>query len=235
MSRTTLARLAVLALAASALSGCFPQDTDLRRRMSEALRPVKAVGLVTPAVKIYELDAGGMRVLRDAWSEQGRENVTAALREALRGKGFAVKGVEATPQTREELDEVRLLYEAVGQGILDSRGIYYWSKGWYDFEYTVGPVDRLLARYGVDALALTYASDEISTGGRKATAAIAGLFGVQLRGGYSWASVAIVNRTGKVLWFRDAGGEAAYDLRDAESARALVDHLITPMPVGDQP
>jgi hypothetical protein len=235
MRRPHLVTIAALAAAASALSGCIHDDGEYRRRLAEGLRPVHAIGIVSPLVKVYELDAGGMRVLRDAWSEQGRQNVAEALGASLGEKGLRVRPIEAKPQTREELEEVRLLYEAVGQAILDARGMYLYKPGFLDRDYSVGPVDRLLSHYGVDALALTYASDEISTGGRKVKAALAGLIGVEVRGGISWASIALVNRTGRVIWFADHAAESSYDLRDQESTQVLVRSLITSMPVGEVP
>jgi hypothetical protein len=232
MRRSPILVAALLGACSSALPGCIHDDGEYRRRLAEGLRPVRTVGLVTPLVKVYELDIAGMRVLRDAWSEQGKKNIADALGASLGEKGYRVKPVEAMPQTREELEEVRLLYEAVGQAILDGRVMYPYGRGFLQHEYSVGPVGALLSRYGVDALALAYASDEISTGGRKAKAAIAGLIGVQVRAGISWANVALVDRTGRVIWFGDHGAEGSYDLRDPESTKALVGWLVAGMPAG---
>jgi len=216
----------IAALALSLLAaGCFHAKPYLARPdYQAALKKVRTVGLVRPYVKVYELDAGGTDTLKDEWSELGKKNVAAGLTRAFGAKGMKAKLVEPAPDTRDEIEEVRLLYEAVVSGIFDSQRFYFESKR-DAFDYTVGPVGRLLDRYGVDALVLSFGRDEISTGGRKALAAVSALF-THVRSGYTVASIAIVDRQGRILWFNVRGGEGSFDLRDPESAAEVVDLLM---------
>ncbi len=230
MLRSWRARAALAATAALALSGCFHYDDPAARALQKAMRSVRTVGLVTPSVKIYELDAGGMRVPRDAWSEQGRTNLRDAIVQGLQQKGLAVRPVEATAQNRDELEEVRLLYEAVGQAELDARHLGFVNK-WQDgFEYSVGPVQALFAKQGVDALLLSYGSDEISTGGRVTKAALAALIGIHVQSGVSFVNLALVDRTGRVIYFRVHASEGGTDLRDREMVQDVVDSLVYGLP-----
>jgi hypothetical protein len=218
------ARAAALALVLLS-AGCYHSKPHLARPdYQDALKKVRTVGLVRPYVKVYELDSGGTDTLKDDWSEIGKRNVTAGLTRAFAAKGLRTKPVEPAPDTKEELEEVRLLYEAVVGGIVDSQRFYFESKR-DAFDYTVGPVGRLLDRYGVDALVLSYGRDEISTGGRTALAVASALF-THVRAGYTAVSLAIVDRQGRVLWFNVRGGEGSFDLRDPESAAKVVDLLV---------
>jgi hypothetical protein len=207
-------------------TGCFtPRYYRARPDYQTTLARVRTIGLVRPYVKVYELDAGGTDTLKDEWSELGKKNVAAALARAFAEKGKKTKLIEPAPDTRDEIEEVRLLYEAVTSGIIDATYRYYFENKYKDFDYTVGPVGRLLDRYGVDALALSYGKDEISSGGRTALGVASALFG-GVRGGYTAVSVAIIDRNGRVLWFNMAGGEGAFDLRDPDSAGKVVDRLV---------
>lgn len=223
--------IAVLALSLLA-AGCFHSKPQLSRPdYLAALKKVRTVGLVRPYVKVYELDAGGTDTLKDEWSELGKKNVAAGLTRAFADKGMKSKLVEPAPDTRDEIEEVRLLYEAVVSGIFDSQRFYFESKR-DAFDYTVGPVGRLLDRYGVDALVLSYGRDEISTGGRKALAVVSALF-TNVRSGYTVVSIAVVDRQGRILWFNVRGGEGSFDLRDPESAGKVVDLLTSGL--GEEP
>jgi hypothetical protein len=230
MPRSPRGRAALVAAAALALSGCFHYDDPARRALEKAMRTVRTVGLVAPTVKVFELDAGGMRVPREAWSEQVRKNVTDAIGVALTEKGLVVKPIEPTARTRDELDDLRLLYEAVGQAELDARRFYFVNK-WKDgFEYSVGPVQALFAKQGIDALLLSYGSDEISTGGRVAKATLAAIIGVHVASGVSFVNLALVDRTGRVVFFRVHASEGGADLRDAGTVQNIVDSLVRELP-----
>lgn len=219
-------RLAAVLAFAFLSSGCFsPKYYRARPDYQATLGRVRTIGLIKPYVKVYELDAGGTDTLKDDWSEAGKKNVAAGLTRAFADKGMKAKVIEPAPDTRDEIEEVRLLYEAVASGIIDATYRFYFEKKYNDFDYSVGPVGRLLDRYGVDALVLSYGKDEISSGGRTALAVASALFG-GVRSGYTAVSVAVIDRNGRVLWFNMAGGEGAFDLRDPESAARVVDRLV---------
>ncbi len=188
-------------------------------------RKMQVVGILQPVVKIYELDAGGTRILKDEWSQKGRRNVTDALASAFEARSARARLIEPKPDTKDEIEEVRLLYEAVASGILQAINHRFLHK-YENFDYTVGAVGKLLDRYGVDTLALAYGTDEISTGGRTALAVAWGILGGHVRGGVSVISLALIDRAGHVLWFDMRGAESAFDLRDPKSASRLVEDLV---------
>jgi hypothetical protein len=236
-----LRRLAFLALAlalvACATAPSKPAPTDrLHPEFGERIRPVRVVGVLPPKVSVYEIAAGGTRELKDAWSEAARENVARALASGLASRKLEVKVLEPTPDTGAELEEVRLLYEQVAPSIVFATyGDRFPEKRW-SFDYSVGDVSALLDRTGVDALALVYGFDEISSGGRKTTQAVTAVALAALgvvaspQGGMTMLYAALVDRTGTVIWFDVRGARGSFDLRDPQSAGALVGRVLLDLP-----
>jgi hypothetical protein len=100
----------------------------------------------------------------------------------------------------------------------------------------VGSIEELLRRLGADALIFVYGYDEISTVGRKALTvlgvAIGAVTGVMIlpRSGITAVSVGLVDPSGAILWYNTKAGAGAYDLRKAESAKALLQAILTDLP-----
>jgi len=214
----------VLALATSACS--FGTHYRARPEFAQTARSVRTVGLVSPVVKVYELTAGGQTVLKDEWSTQGRKAVTDSLQRALAQKGWKVKVVESTPQIKDDLEEMRLLYGDVGPSIVRATYVYpVFPEKYKNFDYSVGPVRKLLDSAGVDLLVLAYGYDEISSGGRSVVNALNAVFGGST-GGDSFLNVALIDRNGKVLWFDVEMARGSFDLRDPASADDFVRRIL---------
>jgi hypothetical protein len=105
-----------------------------------------------------------------------------------------------------------------------------------NFDYSIGPIDKILQKHGTDALIFVYGFDEISTGGRKALQAagiIAGaLTGVVVlpRSGFTVINAAIVDPSGAVLWYNVKGSQGGYDLRNPESATNFIRSVLSDYP-----
>ena len=229
MRRSAVARAHPLALALLALGtpACFGAGSyahyRARPEFQKTAAHVRTVGLLPPVVRVYELTAGGQTVLKDEWSAQGRKAVGDALRRALGEKGWRVKPVEPSPQAREEVEEVRLLYGDVGPAIVYATyGYPVFPEKVKNFDYSVGPVRRIADGAGVDLLVLAYGYDEVSSGGRKVVNALNAVLGTGSTGGDSFLNVALIDRNGKVLWFDVEMARGSFDLRDPASADELV-------------
>lgn len=223
---------ALLLLATSACA--FGSQTHYRARpeFAQTARAARTVGLVAPVVKVYELTAGGQTVLKDEWSSQGRKAVTDSLKRALAEKGWKVKMVEpgGVTTTKEELEEMRLLYGDVGPSIVRATYVYpVFPEKLRNFDYSVGPVKRILEEAGVDLLVLAYAYDEVSSGGRAVVNTLNAIFGTGSTGGDSFLNVALVDRNGKVLWFDVEMAHGSFDLRDPASAEGFVRRILDRM------
>jgi hypothetical protein len=219
--------LAALALALATSACSFGTHYRARPEFVQTARAVRTVGLVSPVVKVFELTAGGQTVLKDEWSTQGRKAVTDSLQRALAEKGWKVKVVEPTPQIKEELEEMRLLYGDVGPSIVRATYAYpVFPEKYKNFDYSVGPVKRLLEHAGVDLLVLAYGYDEISSGGRGVVNALNALLGTGSTGGDSFLNVALIDRNGKVLWFDVEMARGSFDLRDPASADGFVRRIL---------
>lgn len=229
MRRLAPAGLAPALLLALATSACFQGAKHYRARpeFAQTARSVRTVGLVSPVVKVYEFTAGGQTVLKDEWSTQGRKVVTESLQRALSQKGWKVKLVESTPQIKEDLEEMRLLYGDVGPSIVRATYVYpLFIEKYKNFDYSVGPVKRILEQSGVDLLVLAYGYDEVSSGGRAVVNTLNAIFGTGSTGGDSFLNVALIDRNGKVLWFDVEMAHAAFDLRDPQSADEFVRRIL---------
>lgn len=173
------------------------------------LSALKTLGLVQPTMLAFELPRGSEPIPRPDWAELARANVAAGLEKELAAQGFLVKRFEpTTPEAKEELRQVSLLYTAVGGAIIQATYLndFPWKR--HRFEYTVGDVGALAAAAGVDALVFVDGVSNNSTGAR-------------LGGGLDVIVVALVDRTGDVLWFNRAQSDMS-DLRKPYDAQVLV-------------
>ncbi len=225
--------------ASAALAACAtPSGPSVRLhpQYKERLGGARSIGVVPPKVVVFELDAGGVRQPKDDWSAAARTNVSAAVVNGLRGAGYDAKLLDPAADVKDDLEEVRLLYEAVASSIVYATYGQKFPAKVQNFDYSLGDVSKLLDRLGVDVLAIPYGSDEISSGGRKATQAVGiaaaillGVGAVQ-RSGATFVNLAIVDRSGAVVWFNIRGAGGSYDLRDPASAQEMVGKLVQDLP-----
>lgn len=217
--------------------GCAPPSFRAHPHFEARSRDIRSPGLLSPDVKVYEFTAGGVRELRDDWCAKGKENMQSAVVGCFRDQPWEVRPITVDKDLEEEMEDIYALYRAVSVSILThTYGEFLFPEKMKNFDYSIGSIEVITNRYGVDALIFVYGFDEISTPGRKAltvAAIIAGaVTGVMIipRGGITFVSVALVEPKGSILWFNFKGGQGAYDLRDPESATKLVKLVLSEFP-----
>lgn len=216
--------------------GCAPAyraHSQLEVRTKDINNP----GLTSPDVKIYELTAGGIRELRDDWCRKGYTCLITAIAEAFREKEVELKTLTVDKDVEQELDDVQALYRAVSLSIrLHTYGPHVFPEKKKNFDYSIGSIEGILQKYGSDALILVYGSDEISTAGRKALQAVAIIAGsftgtvIMPRSGITSVSVALIEKSGTILWYCMKSSEGGYDLRKPESTSKLMKAVLSDFP-----
>jgi len=202
------------------LAGCF-QTVRMRPDAAAWRNGVRTVAIV-PSVHVYEVSAGEVREQKEQWTAQAEKNVTDALGSQFRERGLRVKVLKARGD--EELDDVKLLYEAVGVSIRQFAYPPFASPYKVEhFDYSVGPVDRILDRAGADVLLIAHARDSNSTTARKLTSFL------RAANEYAIVTLGLVDRRGRVVWF-DLWGGRSLDLRNEPDVRQIVQHLLANLP-----
>jgi hypothetical protein len=245
--------LLVLAAWAYLLSGCVPAAVSHRAnpRFQEQSKQIQTVSILPPKVKVYQIDAGGVREEITDWSSQARTNIVLALDGELRANTkTAVKIVseESLTEEKERALETRALYTAVAAMIslhtYFNPGVpsYFFEEKLNNFDYSLGTEVNSLAN-GADALVFLDAQDHIWTAGRQALQALGVILGVgagvatgivivpQLTGGTGVRAALVDSRTGDILWINAAGAGSGTDLRDWASASQMVGQLFKDFPV----
>jgi len=200
-------------------------------------RQIHKAGVLSPDIKIYELTTGGVREMRDDWCKTGKENVARAAGDCIRERLVEVQIIPIDKETEEELEDILALYRAVSSSIISyTYGDYKFPEKVKKFEYSVGPVDSFLKRWGSDVLVVITGSDEISSSGRKALTAaavvISALMGVVMvpGGGLTVVSAGVVDPSGDILWYNVKGSHGGYDLRNPESTKKLLMSIFSDFP-----
>jgi len=199
-------------------------------------KAVRVLALLPPDIKIYELTAGGVSELRDDWSTAGRETVSKALVQAFKRRNIAVKPLPVERGAQEAFEEVYTLYRAVSSSIIEhTYRDHPFPQKLQSFDYSVGALDTLLQRHQTDGLVIVYGIDEISTAGRKVLRGVGLVLGAitgqpVLSKGTTALSIALVDRSGSILWYKIEGDEGGFDLRDPESTTGFVQQLVAGFP-----
>ncbi|HET9552163.1 MAG TPA: hypothetical protein VFP50_04285 [Anaeromyxobacteraceae bacterium] len=207
-------------------------DTVTTRAHPEAaarLAAIRTVGLVAPDLKLFELTASNQPVFRPDWTDQGRAVMVAGLTEALRTHGMALKPFDpSAPERKEELREVRLLYDAVTAAVFQATITNQFPAKVARFEYPLGDVSALLDGEQVDAVLFVFCQGVSSSGGRKAIQALGALLAGAYSSGVDRLMVGLVDRSGELIWF-GTHEATSYDLRDAHSAGQFASILLEGM------
>jgi hypothetical protein len=211
------------------------QFTRLHPDASERVKTFRTTAILPPDIKLYSVSAGGVRELRDDWSAAGRENVIAAVREGLKGQLVEIKPSPSDKETQEQIEDVQALYRAVAESIGDHAYPLAFNRFQHKlerFEYSVGPIERLLQKYRADALLIVHGYDEVSSGGRQALRTVSWILpiGNQVESDSAALTVALVDRSGTVLWFDLASRTGGTDFRDRKSTVEAMKVLLTKYP-----
>ncbi len=224
--------------------GCAPVSYRAHPQFEMRSKDIKTTGLLSPDIKVYEFTAGGMRELRDDWCVKGKDNVQKAMMDCLMEKAFTIKPIAVDPDMEEELSDIYALYRAVNISInLHTRieGQQFPEKV-KNFDYSIGSMEKILNRYGGDALFFVTGFDEISTSGRQVLKAVGIIAGVAVaaagvggaiivpRSGITLVSVALVDPSGAILWYNLKANAGGYDLRQTESATKFVREVLADYP-----
>ena len=242
---TLIELLVVLAIIVLWSAGCvstpewyrkYHQPYRAHPELDRRAKTVRVVGVLQPDIKIYELTAGGVTELRDEWSAAGRAAVLQGLSEVLKERGVAIKPVVVDKDQQRSVDDVTVLYRAVSGSIIEHTYTQHpFHTKLENFDYSVGPIDALLQKYQADALVIVYGVDQISSNGRKALRGVGLVLGAVtgqpvVSQGMTALNIALVDRSGAVLWYKIAGDSGGFDLRDARSAKAFVQRLVSDFP-----
>ena len=217
---------------------CAPKMYRMHPEFEARMEKIHTPGLLPPDVKVYEISAGGVPELKDEWCAIGKDNVVQSLGQNFEAKAYKIKPLDIDADTRQELEDIKALYRAVAASIRTHTygGPAGFPEKMQNFDYSVGAIKSTLEKLNADALVFFYCSDQILTGGRKAIMAagviVGALVGIQVTpvGGWTIGSIAIVDSSGKILWFNTKTAAGTYDLRDHGSTASLVTELLKDLP-----
>ena len=245
--------LLLLAAGACLLSGCVPAAVTYRAnpRFQEQGSRIHTIAVLPSDVKVYQIDAGGVREEMAEWSTRARTNIATALESELSGKlKAAVKSLpeESFTEEKAHLEDTQALYSAVSAMILIHTYInpnlpaFFFEEKLKNFDYSLGTEVSSLAS-GADALLLLNAQDHVWTAGRQALQALGIILGIgagvatgvavipRLTGGTGIRAALIDSNTGDILWINAVGAGGGTDLRDPASARDMVGQLFKDFPM----
>lgn len=219
-------------------SGCA-QTRNLGGEQAIVAPPEGLTVLLMPAdVELSLLTTSGLKEPNAEWTEQGRQNVIAALKaemaeRAIKTVSYAGEASKHTEIADEHLQLVKL-HEAVGGSIALHKfvpGLELPTKK-NKFNWTLGEnVQMLRDTYDSNYALFVFAEDSFSSGGRVALQVALALLGAHVQGGQQVAFASLVDlNSGSVVWFNVLNSGVG-DLRDPKLARETIDTLLDSAPL----
>jgi hypothetical protein len=229
----------LFALATVALTSACAQTRSAGPEVTLDRSGGKVSVLLMPAdVELSLLTTGGLLEPNAAWTEQGRQNVIAALKEEMAERSVAAVSYaddnDPTYQIATADEQLVKLHEAVGSSIM----LHNYLPGQAlptmkdRFDWTLGEGARQLREaHSADYALFVFAEDSFSSDGRVALNIALALIGAGVHGGRQVAFASLVDLDdGKVIWFNVLQSGVG-DLRDPKLARQTVDQLLDSSPL----
>jgi hypothetical protein len=246
-------RLALLTLlvAPCLLSACVTTETyRVNPRFRQQSERIQTVTVLPADVKVYQIDAGGIREPMEEWCSQAKNNILRAVENQLSTKMRTIVDVlteELLDEKKSHWEETRALYSAVSAMVFlhtyQNPNIpnHYFAEKLKNFDYSLGSDVQSLAP-GASMLLFLEAEDHIWTGGRRALQGLGALLGIAagvatgvviipyMGGGTTIQAALVDSATGDLLWINAVRAGAGTDLRDATSATNMVNDLFKDFP-----
>jgi hypothetical protein len=129
------------------LIGCTPKTYRLNPQFNTQCRDIRIYGLLSPDVEVCQISAGGVREIIDEWCKTGKDNVDLAMKTTLEERKISFKPIDIDTEAFQELEDIQDLYRVVSLSIrTHTYGPNTFSEKVKDFDYSVGPIDKILAR-----------------------------------------------------------------------------------------
>jgi hypothetical protein len=223
------------------MQGCGP---SLREQaladFNNQVKSIKTVGVVSPDMLIYELSAGGVRELMYEWCETARGNFSNAVADELNTRSVGSRPIDFDHDKDADLEEMYYLNRAISESL-------QWNTTYRKLalcadertcpDYSFGPVEPLLKKYKVDALLMVWGQGEQETSGRasarrrsRAISILSGFGYVRIapiRNPGTYVSMALIDRSGSVLWYTSTRSGKGYDLRDQAKVKELTRRMLS--------
>jgi len=233
------------------LGGCASSPTTTPKAPSETDAPhagqytyaknvltaYKNIVILPLQFSVYETSVGEVSEEIPAWSEHASGHLLKSLKIATHSIGLNSVTELAVEQLSSDQTEMLLETQALFDVVRQSIWQHVQSTGPAHFvgrsitDYTLG-ADISTLQTDADAYVLFHGFDQISTGGRiakeVATTVLLAALGVVAvpTGGLTTGTMGVVDaKTGNLLWLNTMAFQGKYDIRTAEGAKALVQHL----------
>ena len=209
------------------LCSCVTPPPKKHAEFETRIQKVESVALVQPYIQIFELNVDGTRLPRHDLSQVGEENVLHALRKYFEENRSFVKPVVITKDIEEEMEDILALFRAVSQSIQlhGLPGPARLPEKQKNFDYSVGPIESILEKTGLDSLLVFWGTEEIPTTGSKAATATMAAAAFIVVGAplavplmfalaspsYAVLKVAVIDSSGAILWHSTIAGEGEYE------------------------
>jgi len=214
MQRAHICLLFILSL--TVVGGCSSAATySSEKDFGLRLKTLKRVGIVIPAVEIYELGAGGSVLYDSERTKESRKHFERATLEAFASNKFDAVLLPTTEDILAVIDYQRMIRSNYSP---PPNNIALRSASQSEME----PV---LTKYGVDFLAVVEAKDHVSSGGRKAVLTTFAMLGVVGKGGRSNAYMSLVDKSGSCIFF-DKKPESNDKFTDYGNVESVIESMV---------
>lgn len=251
MKLATLAKHPCLLVLVFCVAACATQpgsSVKVNPDLPQKRGLIRTIRILPPVVHVKTLSAGGVCEEQEEWSGQAQENVMSAVAQQLKRKPWLriehLSAEALTEEAKDNLRETQALFDAIDACILlHSHGpeTARFPDAGKAFDHSLGEEVNALAGQA-HALLILAADDEISTGGRRTLQAagmiVGALTGIVVipTGGRTLIRAALVDaESGSLLWYNWISSGGGYDLRDAESAKRLLEQLLADFPLKAPP
>ena len=232
----------LLAIAASAALLFSPVTSHAQSRQSltkeafafPAAGQVRVV-LFRPDVSVGEQSTGGLDEPNAGWTEQAREQLTAALGKAQAERNIELKLMpELAGDEAKLMSDYRKLFKTVADSVIKHRlfGLDPLPTKEEKFDWTLGEgASRLGALGGGDYGLFFYTLDSYESGSRKMARLLASTMGAEQPNETNMGYAGLVDlKTGDLVWI-NVDVKMAGDVRTSEGASLRITELLDGFPV----
>jgi hypothetical protein len=195
-------------LAAASLAGCLPHLTH--PTLAQQYGAAVAVAIAPPSVTVYSV-GGGMRQAREDWSQTGYQNLSRALQASFEARRFEVVWASDPPEEAGPVSRLASTFLILLPGLQEA------ARAAADASFTSRPalprldaadVGELLEAADCDLLVLADGGEDVLTAEGVVLDLLLAFLGKEMDQSATWLRVAVVDRTGQILYFGtyDGGG-----------------------------